>query len=151
MNDELMTEQQREAVYVIAETLIPEHDSAPSADQAGLAAQFLDEFFALREDLLPGFLETIDRADLDDPRGFCDRLKAQEPGTFNALTFVIAGAYLLSPKARSWLRYEGQIGDPQDGSPQPEYEPGGILDLVRARGPIYRPTPQLGRAEAAPA
>ena len=141
MNPELMTDEQREAVFVLAETLIPEHPGAPSADQAGLSAQFLDEFFALREDLLPDFLDIVDRADLEDPRGFCDRLRTDEPAAFTTLTFVIAGAYLLSPKARGWLAYEGQVGEAQDGSPQPEYAPGGLLDPVRERGPIHRATP----------
>ena len=141
MNDDLMTDEQREAVFVLAETLIPEHPGAPSADQAGLSAQFLDEFFELRDDLLPAFLDIVDRADLEDPRGFCDRLQTDEPAAFNTLTFVIAGAYLLSPKARAWLNYGGQVGEAQDSSSQPEYAPGGILDQVRERGPIYRATP----------
>ena len=141
MNDNLMTDEQREAVFVLAETLIPEHAGAPSADQAGLSALFLDQFFDLRDDLLPAFLTIVDRADLEDARSFCDRLRADEPAAFDTLTFVIAGAYLLSPKARAWLNYEGQVGEAQDGSPQPEYAPGGLLDRVRERGPLYRATP----------
>jgi len=140
MNDDLMTDEQREAVYVLAETLIPAHPGAPSADQAGLSARFLDEFFALRADMLPAFLTIVDRAGLEDTRGFCDRLRASEPAAFDTLTFVIAGAYLLSPKARAWLGYQGQVGEAQDGSSQPEYAPGGLLDRVRERGPIFRAT-----------
>ena len=67
--------------------------------------------------------------------------RASEPAAFDTLTFVIAGAYLLSPKARAWLKYEGQVGEAQDGSPQPEYAPGGLLDHVRERGPLHRATP----------
>ena len=149
MNSMLMTDEQREAAFILGETLIPEHPEAPSADQAGLSARFIDEFFELRPDILPAFLDIIDRADLDAPRGFCDHLQATEPAAFNTLTFVIVGAYLLSPKARHWLKYEGQTGEPQDGSPQPEYEPGGLLDRVRRRGPIYRATPATTTAARA--
>jgi len=138
---ELISDNQRETIYVLAECLIPEHSSAPSADQAGLAAKFIDEMLALRDDLLPQFLAIVERAPLDDPKAFCEQLRTTEPASFSLLTFVIAGAYLMSPKARSWLRYEGQVGEPQDGSAQDEYATGGILDQVRARGPIYRPTP----------
>ena len=139
-----ITDEQREAVFVLAETLIPEHPDAPSADQAGLSARFLDEVLALRDDLLPAFLDIVDRADIKDARRFCDRLQADDPAAFDTLTFVIAGAYLLSPKARAWLNYDGQVGEAQDGSPQPEYAPGGLLDDVRGRGPIYRVTPGTG-------
>ncbi len=138
---ELITDEQREAIYVLAECLIPEHPTAPSADQAGLAAQFVDEALTLRDDLLPEFLSIIERATLDDPKSFCEDLRQNDPASFSLLTFVIAGAYLMSPKARSWLRYEGQVGEPQDGSEQEEYLSGGLLDRVRSRGPIFRPTP----------
>lgn len=137
----VLTDAQREAVYVLADTLIPEHASAPSADQAGVAAEFIDEVLSLRDDLVPGFLAILDRATTAEPREFCEALRVDEPEAFSLLTFVIAGAYLLSPKARNWLHYKGQVGEPQDGSPQQEYGPGGLLDVVRARGPIYRPTP----------
>lgn len=145
----VLTDAQREAVYVLADTLIPEHSNAPSADQAGVAAEFIDEVLGLRDDLVPGFLAILDRASLTEPREFCEALRVDEPDAFSLLTFVIAGAYLLSPKARDWLRYKGQIGEPQDGSPQQEYAPGGLLDVVRSRGPIYRPTPAGGDAARA--
>lgn len=140
LDQSMLTDDEREAVYLLGETLIPEGSSGPSADQAAVATRFIDEFFAVRPDLHAGFRALLAETDLDHPRQWCERLERERPEDFSRLTFVIAGAYLLSPKARSWLNYAGQVGEPQDGSPQPEYAPGGLLDPVRARGPIYRPT-----------
>ncbi|MFF5988538.1 hypothetical protein [Prauserella flavalba] len=140
LDQTVLTDEEREAVYLIGETLIPEGGSGPSADQAAVATQFIDRFFELRPDLHSGFRELLAEADLKRPREWCERLERQRPADFSTLTFVIAGAYLLSPKARGWLKYEGQVGEYQDGSPQPEYAEGGLLDPVIARGPIYRAT-----------
>lgn len=137
-----LDDDEREAVYLLGEALIPEHRSGPSADQAGVPAMFIDEVLALRSDLVPSFRALLARSKGQDPLKFCRTLETEEPGAFQQLTFVIAGAYLMSPKARTWLSYEGQQGEPQDGSPQVEYGPDGLLGVVHARGPIYRPTEQ---------
>lgn len=151
LDQELLTNQEREAVYIIGDTLIPEGGSGPSADQAAVATQFIDRFLALRPDLHAGFRALLAEADLDNPRQWCERLERERPAVFSELTFVIAGSYLLSPKARSWLKYEGQVGEYQDGSPQAEYADGGLLDQVVARGPIYRPTAWKPTGADAPA
>lgn len=138
---ELLTDEERETVYLLGEALMPEHSRGPSADEAGLASTFIDQALELRPDLVEDFRNLLAAARGAEPGEFCDDFRKRDPAAFGRLTFVLTGAYLLSPKARRWLRYEGQTGEPQDGSPQPEYAPGGILDAVRQRGPIYRPTP----------
>lgn len=138
---EVLTDQQRETLYLLAETLIPEHRNAPSADQAGVSGLFIDEVLELRDDIADEFRELLNRAQDKNPRRFCEELEEQDPNAFSRLTFVIAGAYLMSPKSRTWLSYSGQVGEFQDGSDQAEYGNGNILDTVRARGPIFRPSP----------
>lgn len=137
---EILTDKERETVYLLGEALIPEHQRGPSADEAGLASTFIDKALELRPDLVDEFRLRLAEARDQDPREYCDGLQVGDPAAFERLTFVLAGAYLLSPKAKRWLRYEGQQGEAQDGSPQPEYAPGGLLDVVRERGPIHRPT-----------
>ncbi|MDQ4116148.1 MAG: hypothetical protein M3235_04220 [Actinomycetota bacterium] len=136
-----LTDQERETVFLLGEALIPEHGRGPSADQAGLASTFVDQALALRPDLAPDFRAQLAAARGAEPRAFCEMLRASDPAAFERLTFVLTGAYLLSPVARRWLGYEGQQGELQDGSVQPEYGPQGLLDAVRARGPIYLRTP----------
>lgn len=136
-----LSDEERETAYLLGEALIPEHDRGPSADEAGMASTFLDQALALRPDLATDFRARLAEARGADPRAFCEKLRVSDPAAFERLTFVLTGAYLLSPVARRWLGYEGQQGEHQDGSPQPEYGPHGLLDAVRARGPIYRQTP----------
>lgn len=136
-----LSDDERETAYLLGEALMPEHDRGPSADEAGLASTFIDQALALRPDLATDFRAQLAEACGADPRAFCEKLRASDPAAFERLTFMLAGAYLLSPSARRWLGYEGQQGEYQDGSPQPEYGPRGLLDAVRARGPIYRQTP----------
>ncbi|MEU4311330.1 hypothetical protein [Nocardia sp. NPDC024068] len=136
-----LTDAERETAYLLAEELIPEQPGELSADQAGLSAEFLDRVLALRPDLVPGFRDLLARAHDRPARAFCDHLMASEPAEFERLTFVLAGAYLMSPRVRDRLNYRGQIGEPQLGEAQPEYAGDGLLQLVRARGSIYRPTP----------
>lgn len=136
-----LNDDERETIFELAETLIPPGHSGPSADEAGVSAQFLDEVLALRKDLFGKFQAIVEEARGRDPRKFCESLQRDRPADFNTLTFIIAGAYFLSPKVRDWLEYKGQIGEFQPGEMQSEYLEGGLLDQVRARGPIFRPTP----------
>ncbi|MEU1983233.1 hypothetical protein [Nocardia sp. NPDC019395] len=136
-----LTDDEREAAYLLGEELIPPQGDDLSADQAGVSAEFLDRVLTLRPDLVSPFRELLQRSRDHDPRAFCDHLMAAEPARFQLLTFVLAGAYLMSPRVRTRLNYRGQIGEPQDGEPQPEYAESGLLRAVRQRGPSYRPTP----------
>lgn len=136
----VLSDEERETVYLLGEALIPEHERGPSADQAGLASTFIDQALQLRPDLAAEFQSRLAEARGQEPRAWCEALRERDPAAFSRLTFILAGAYLLSPKARRWLGYQGQLGEFQEGAPQPEYAPQGLLDPVRARGPIYRPT-----------
>ncbi|MFI5720715.1 hypothetical protein [Nocardia sp. NPDC051750] len=141
MTAPVLTEDDREAAYLLGEELIPAQGDDLSADQAGVSAEFLDRVLSLRPDLVVAFRDLLRRSRDHEPREFCDHLMAAEPAAFQLLTFVLAGAYLMSPRVRSRLYYRGQIGEPQLGEPQPEYAETGLLRVVRDRGPSYRPTP----------
>lgn len=134
-----LADQERERFYELAEVLIPPGGSGPSADEAGVPTQFIDELLILRPDLVAPLSEILRLGASEDPRQFCAFLENEQPKQFERLTFAVAGAYFLNPRVRDWLKYEGQTGEFQDGTLLPEYAPGGMLDAVRKRGPIYRP------------
>jgi hypothetical protein len=71
-----------------------------------------------------------------DPRAEVDRLKADEPELFEALTTAIAGGYFMSDDVRERLGYPGQ----QALRLEDDHDPA-LLQPVIDRGPIYRPTP----------
>ncbi len=71
-------------------------------------------------------------------------LHDQDPTSFQALSSVAAGAYLLIPAVREAIGYPGQ-GRNVPFIDEAANEIGdGILDPVLARGPFYVPTPQVG-------
>lgn len=135
-----LDDEHRETIRALAESLIPKHSSGPSASEAGVPDEYIDEVLNLRPDRVEAFLEIVHAAGGADPRAFCRTLEAERPADFQLLTFIIAGAYFMSPRARAWLGYEGQLGESVDVSVQPEYEAGGLLDAVLARGAAYRTT-----------
>ena len=76
------------------------------------------------------------------PREAAQALYTGDPEAFNALGLVVSGGYYMSPVVRERLGYSGQENAPFDGYETPAYETNGMLERVRARGPIYRPTPR---------
>lgn len=136
--EQVMSDEQRMALYEIGEELIPEGEGVPSADGAGVPGHFIDRVLALRPDLRPPLLEILDRGAGHEPREFCEDLRRDDPSAFELLTFVIAGSYFLNPTVRRAYGYAGQVGEPQDGELQPEYAENGLLADVSRRGPIHR-------------
>jgi hypothetical protein len=67
------------------------------------------------------------------------KLHADQPATFQALSAVIAGAWLLTPTVRKRIGYPGQRRDPARLEEAADQISDGILDLVIARGPIFTP------------
>jgi hypothetical protein len=72
-----------------------------------------------------------------DPAAEVERLKAEEPELFEALTTAIAGGYFMSEDVRERLGYPGQ----QALELKDDLDPA-LLQPVVDRGTIYRPTPQ---------
>jgi hypothetical protein len=98
MSTGILTDEERETVYRLGEALMPEHERGPSADEAGLASTFIDKALDLRPDLVGEFRRRLAEARDQDARAYCESLRASDPAAFGRLTFVLAGAYLLSPR-----------------------------------------------------
>jgi hypothetical protein len=133
--------EQRARFGELADELIPAGSGMPSATQAGAHELGLDAVLRARPDLGPlleaalAAVETLPAADA------VAHLRDREPDGWAVLTAVVPGAYFLRPDVNAALGYEGQRALPVDAGDPPDYERDGLLDSVKARGPVYRPTP----------
>ena len=121
----------RERLAALADALIPAESGMPSASQAGAAGEWLDAVLAARPDL-EAPLAAAAVLDLAEAR--------RDPGAWGALTAAITAAYYMSPQVRERIGYAGQQAIPFDPDHE-DYLEDGLLDSVKARGPVYRPTP----------
>jgi hypothetical protein len=133
-----MNDQQRAQLAAIAAVLIPAGSGMPSASEAGVAGQYLDEVLAARPDLaepLAAALASVE--DAGDPvAALREHLDA-----WMVVTAVVPAAYFLNPAMREAIGYPGLEARPIDPDAAPDYLEDGLLDSVVARGPVYRPTP----------
>ena len=146
-SDVTLTDAQRLCAYRLSEALIPPQPGEISIDEAGVPAIFLDRVLVARPDLIDDFKFVLDSSVESDARLFCEDLQRSDQRLFGVLTFVTGAAYFMSPRVRERLKYSGQVGEFQNGAPQPEYQSGGLLDDVLKRGRIYRPAMEVGTRE----
>jgi hypothetical protein len=123
----------------LADVLIPAEEPMPPASQAGVAEAGLDQILAARPDLA-GELKTILLLTQGrEPQAAIAELRSAEPDKFGLLAEVAAAAYFMNSQVQAAIGYSGQ--GPQPIDPHPDYEDDGLLESVKSRGPIYRPTP----------
>lgn len=130
---------ERAVLASLADVLIPASAGFPSASQAGVAAEGLDQLLAVRPDLAEGLKKLLARCQDRNPAEAVAELKASDPVAFAVLAELVPGAYFMNPEVRATLGYLGQGPRPID--PNPDYLDDGLLQSVIDRGPIYRPTP----------
>ncbi|GII92789.1 hypothetical protein [Sinosporangium siamense] len=136
-----ITADARDRLARVADLLIPAGAGLPSARAAGVHKGLLDQVARARPDLVPPLLDAL--AALGDAPGLAlvEGLATTAPDAYAALTLVVAGGYVMSPQVTEPLRYtpnETEIVDPRDTL---NAVAEGLLDQVRARGPIYRVPP----------
>jgi hypothetical protein len=125
----------------LADALIPAGGGMPSAGEAGAAGEWLDAVLAARPDLavpLGGLAAAT--AGLG-PAEAIAALPRRDPAAWAAFTTAVPAAYFMNPDVRERLGYPGQQAVPIDPDAPPDYLEDGLLDSVRARPPVYRPTP----------
>ena len=127
----------RETLAALADVIIPAADGMPSASEAGATGALLDEVLRVRDDLEEPLAAITAAAAGKDAQAEVDRLQANEPELFEALTTAIAGGYFMSDDVRKRLGYPGQ----QALKLEDDHDPA-LLQPVIDRGPIYRPTPE---------
>jgi hypothetical protein len=116
----------RERLAELADALIPAEDGMPSASEAGAVGEWLDAVLAARPDFrapleaLSTSSGTVDQAQLD------------------VLSAAVVAAYYMNPDVCERVGYAGQRAIPFDPD-APDYLD--LLESVKARPPVYRPTP----------
>ena len=118
----------RERLAQLADQLIPAESGMPSASQAGATGEYLDAVLRVRPDL-------------EAPLAAAEELdRERDPEGFAALTAAITAAYYMNPEVRERVGYVGQQAIPFDPDHE-DYLEDGLLDSVKSRPPVYRPTP----------
>ena len=123
----------------LADVLIPAGEGFPSASEAGVASDGLDQVLSFRPDLTAGLKKLLAQASGRPAAEVVADLQVKDPAGFGLLAELVPGAYFLNPQVRKRLDYHGQGPRPID--PRPDYLDDGLLQSVIDRGPIYRPTP----------
>ena len=131
----------RARLAALADALIPAGDGMPSASEAGVAGEWLDAVLTAEPGFAGPLAAVLEQADVADPDGELKRIETTDPGGWGTLTTVVAGAYFLNPEIAQRVGYPGRRAIPIDADATPDWEQDGLLESVKSRGPIYRPTP----------
>ena len=127
-----MTDIDRARLGELADALIPAESGMPSASQAGAVGEWLDAVLEARPDLAAPLATAAGRSSVEEVK--------DDPAAWGALTAAVTAAYYMNPEVRDKVGYAGQRAIPFDPDHE-DYLEDGLLDSVKARGPVYRPTP----------
>lgn len=131
----------RARLAALADALIPAGEGMPSASEASVAGEWLDAIVAAEPSFGPALAAVLEAADVADPAGELRRIETTDPAGWGTLTTVVAGAYFLNPEIAEMVGYPGRRAIPVDAESEPDWLQDGLLDSVKSRGPIFRPTP----------
>jgi hypothetical protein len=135
------TELDRDRLAELADALIPAGSGMPSASEAGAVGEWLDAVLAARPDLAIPLGGLTAAAAGMSPAEALATLPERDPGAWAAFTTAIPAAYFMNPDVRRRLGYPGQQAVPIDPDAPADYLSDGLLDSVKSRPPVYRPTP----------
>ena len=122
MNGAGLTAAERRRLAVLADALIPRGDGMPAASEVDVHGGGADRVAAL----FPGLIEPLRRALAADlPVG---ELRVADAAAFQALTTLVAGAYLTEPRIHVLLGYPGR---PPLAPPDPDAAATELRELVR--------------------
>jgi hypothetical protein len=134
---------ERALLAALADVLIPAGEGFPSASEAGVAGERLDQVLSFRPDLADGLKKLLAFARDRSPVQVVAELQRSDAASFDLLAELVPAAYFLNPEVRARLGYQGQTARPIDS--RPDYLDGGLLQSVIDRGLIYRPTPRAAQ------
>lgn len=137
-----LTEDERAILARVAATLVPARDGVPAASaEPGFWAALVVALDARADafDDITGTLATLAPTRPDELWGRLEALEHDEPATFQALSTVIAGAWLLTPGTRDRIGYHGQQSDRAGLEEAADELSSGVLDPVIERDPQEAP------------
>lgn len=123
----------------IADVMIPPGDEGgmPSGSEGGVHEAGLEAVLAARPDLLGPLLAALDAAAGLDGEAAVATLREND-GHWGTIQQVVAAGYFLVPETAARLGYPGQEVRPVANEPVDPNDP--LIESVRARGPVFRPT-----------
>lgn len=136
-----LTDAEVGTLRAIADVLIPAVGDNPAATSEPDFDQWLARAADARADAfddITAVLAQLDHAAPDTIDQTLRALHADQPRQFQALSAVVAGAWLLVRRCAR-IGYPGQRRDPARLEEAADQISDGILDPVLARGPIYTP------------
>lgn len=136
-----LDEKRRGTLAALADELVPAALGMPSATEVDVHIEGINHVLAARPDLAEPLARLLDQVADEDPAAALERLNQEDPEAIGVLGTAVTGAYYVDPRVRDLLGYHGQPNKPPQPGESDEYLAGGILDPVRERGPVYRPTP----------
>ena len=141
---ELLEEDQRDRLGQLEDVLIPGGLGLPSASEAQASGKWMDRVFVARPDLAEVVRKVIALPGV--PADVIAQLQKDEPSVFGDFSFSVGGAYMMNPRVCRLLGMPGNAPKPKPALEDEAdyYFRDGILDPVKERGPIYRPTPAAG-------
>ena len=116
-------------------------------------AEFEDSLhtaLAARCDVYEEIVAALHRAapvSVTDSKQWLRQLSADDPSLFASLSAILAGAYLMTPEVKSYVRYPGQGQNRAPWQQIGDELATGILDPVIERGAIYRTTDDVRPSE----
>jgi len=135
-----LTDTEIRTLRAIADVLIPASADNPAATSEPGFDGWLRRAADARADafdVITAFLGQLDGAGPEAVDQALRALHADQPKRFQALSAVVAGAWLLIPEVRARIGYPGQRRDPARLEEAADQISDGILDPVIDRGPIY--------------
>lgn len=131
-----LSKEERAALARIADTLIPARDGAPAASAE---PGFWDALVLALDARADAFGDIVDAVHTLAPAGSGElwnqlqSLNGERPASFQALSTVVAGAWLLTPGTRDRIGYHGQQADKAGLEEAADEIASGILDPVIER------------------
>lgn len=125
----------------VADILIPDGSIGPRPSAQAQYPAWLDRALAARRDVFDDVVSTLEELARCPRDGLADelrRISEASADSFEALSSVLAAAYLLIPEVRSEIGYPGQANRPPRFDEAVEQVMSGILDPVIDRGLVYR-------------
>jgi hypothetical protein len=137
-----LTERELRGLLRAADVLIPESGANPAASRAPGFEPALERALLARLDafeLIAAEGARLGALNDEEIAAELRLLAAEEPTTFQPLSTVLAGAYLLIPEVREAIGYPGQHRKHPQFDEAANEIMDGILDPVIDRGSIYTP------------
>lgn len=131
----------RKRFAAMADVLIAGGEGFPLPSEMGIDGTWIDLAVATWPSMAP-VIEMIVAMD-GEPATVIEAVQVHQPAVFGGFALIVSGAYLMHPKVRSLLGYEGQT--PKENPPlEGEWEyylEDDLLGPVLARGAFLRQVP----------